>query len=231
MPKLTISQGIVTGVMGVIFFIMNAIFALVLLVLVLIASIYAIMSKNPDMRYQPMRDDRGSFIKSQSQLTTELDALGATARGDFKAPYKSRDLDDDDDSFSSDSLGRKQYDASGAPLPPSTANSMQPPSHREPPHSPVDPSVPLFPSDGSPRHGVPTHYGEQPRPMYQGYNDSSRPGSDLPLLNPRSHTASPGPRYDYQQYSRTGSPHSNITNFRQQNSPSPWQRGAGYDGQ
>ena len=215
--------------MGVVFFIMNAIFALVLLVLVMIASIYAIASKNPDMRYQPMRDDRGSFIKSQSQLTTELDALGATARGDFKSPYKPRDLDDDDDSFSSGSLGRKQYDASGVVLPPSTANSVRNPSHRDPPLSPVDPSVPLFPSDGSPRHGVPAHYGEQARPMYQNYNDS-RPGSDLPLLNPRSNTASPGPRYDYQQYSRTGSPHSNVTNFRQQNSPSPWQRGAGYEG-
>lgn len=226
--KLTFLQGIVTGVMGVIFFIMNAIFALVLLILVLIASIYAIVSKNPDMRYQPMRDDRGSFIKSQSQLTTELDALGATARGDFKTPYKTRDLDDDDDSFSSDSLGRKQYDTSGVALPPSTANSIRPPTHRDPPLSPVDPSVPLFPSDGSPRHGVPAHYGEQPRPMYQNYNDS-RPGSDLPLLNPRSNTASPGPRYDYQQYSRTASPHANVTNFRQQNSPSPWQRGAGYE--
>lgn len=41
------------------------------------------MSKNPDNRYQPMRDDRGSFIKSQQTLGhTELDALGATARGD-----------------------------------------------------------------------------------------------------------------------------------------------------
>ncbi len=187
-------------------------------------------SKNPDMRYQPMRDDRGSFIKSQSQLTTELDALGATARGDTKTPYKTRDLDDDDDSFSSGSLGRKQYDAAGVPLPPSTATSVQPPSHRDPPLSPVDPSMPLFPSDGSPRHGLPTHYGNQSRSIYHGYNDSSRPGSDLPLLNPRSNTASPGPRYDYQQYSRTGSPHSNVTGFRQQNNPSPWQRGAGYEG-
>jgi len=109
---LTLLQGIVTGAMGVIFFVMNAIFALVLLVLVLIASIYAIASRNPDVRYQPMRDDRGSFIKSQSQLTTELDALGATARGDIKTPYKNRNFDDDDDSFSSGSLGRKQYDAS-----------------------------------------------------------------------------------------------------------------------
>lgn len=70
--------------MGVLFFILNAVFALVLLIMVLWASISAILSKNPDTRYQPMRDDRGSFIKSNSNnnLNDELDALGAAARGD-----------------------------------------------------------------------------------------------------------------------------------------------------
>ncbi|THC90439.1 hypothetical protein EYZ11_010098 [Aspergillus tanneri] len=93
--------GIVTGVMGVVFFVINAVFALILLIMVLVASIYAIVSKNPDTRYQPMRDDRGSFIKSQTQLTTELDALGATARGDMKTTaYKSSPFDDDNSSTS-----------------------------------------------------------------------------------------------------------------------------------
>ncbi len=81
--------------MGVIFFILNAAFACILLVMVLIASLIAIFSKNPDVRYQPMRDDRGSFIKSQTQLTTELDALGATARGESKIPFKPRDAEED----------------------------------------------------------------------------------------------------------------------------------------
>lgn len=80
--------------MGVIFFILNAAFALILLIMVLVATMYAIFSKNPDVRYQPMRDDRGSFIKSQTQLNTELDALGATARGEGKGPYK-REFDSD----------------------------------------------------------------------------------------------------------------------------------------
>ncbi|TLD29424.1 putative duf907 domain protein [Venturia nashicola] len=72
------------GIMGVLFFILNVVFALVLLIMVLWASISGILSKNPDIRYQPMRDDRGSFIKSSSNknLHDELDALGATARGD-----------------------------------------------------------------------------------------------------------------------------------------------------
>ncbi|SLM36289.1 TRP-like family [Lasallia pustulata] len=218
---------IVTGVMGVIFFVYNAVFALVLLLMVLISSIYAITSKNPETRYQPMRDDRGSFIKSQPQLTTELDALGVTARGDMKSPYR-RDLDDDDASFSSGSLSKQQQDAHGHPLPPSTANSARPSHYGNPPLSPVDPSIPLFPSDGSPRYTPQSRYADNPRPMYSGYNDSSRPGSDLPLLNARSNNTSPQPRNlnQYDGYGRTGS---NPAGFRQQNNVSPWQRGAGYD--
>ena len=207
-------QDIVTGVMGVIFFVYNAVFALVLLLMVLISSIYAIASKNPETRYQPMRDDRGSFIKSQPQLMTELDALGVTARGDVKTPYR-RDLDDDDASFSSASLSKQHLDAHGLPIPPSTANSTRPHSYGNPPHSPVDTSMPLFPNDSSPRYGQQMRYADNSRPMYQGYNDSSRPGSDLPLLNARSNNTSPQPR--------------NNNQYRQQNNVSPWQRGAGYD--
>ena len=59
--RLTGAQAIVTGIFGVIFFFLNAVFALTLLILVLIASAYAVFSKNPDTRYQPARDDRGSF--------------------------------------------------------------------------------------------------------------------------------------------------------------------------
>lgn len=94
---------IVTGVMGVVFFVYNAAFALVLLLMLLVASGFALFTKNPDTRYQPMRDDRGSFIKSQTQLTTELDALGATARGEGKGSHlsQSRNRLDDDDDFSS----------------------------------------------------------------------------------------------------------------------------------
>lgn len=163
-----------------------------------------------------MRDDRASFIKSQTTLNNELDALGATARGDLKTGYKSRDHFDDDDSFTSSSVGPNGQHPSGMPLPPSTANSERRGSGREPPHSPVDPSVPLFPAGDNSRH------------MYSNYNDSTQPGSDLPLLNPNG-------------YGRSGSSHSNgpafraqnsgspAPQFRQQNNASPWQRGAGYD--
>ena len=100
--------------MGVIFFVINAAFSLVLLLMLLVSSGFALFTKNPDTRYQPMRDDRGSFIKSQTQLTTELDALGATARGEGKGthPYtQSRSRIDDDDEFSSTEEQQRQLAA------------------------------------------------------------------------------------------------------------------------
>ncbi|PGH20754.1 hypothetical protein AJ80_03514 [Polytolypa hystricis UAMH7299] len=200
--------GLVTGVMGVVFFVVNAAFALILIILVLIASIYAMVSKNPETRYQPMRDDRGSFIKSQTQLTTELDALGATARGDDKM----RDLEDDS-SISGSSLARHPNDGVGLTGP---GVGLSPNTTRQPPHSPLEPSVPLFPSgdNNTARYG-PTSYGG---PM----------GSDAGFT--RSQNASPVPRsFNTSPYPRTGSANSNPHQYRTQNSSSPWQRGAGYE--
>lgn len=176
---------IVAGVMGVIFFIMNAIFALVLLVLVLVSSTYALVSRNPDIRYQPMRDDRTSFIKSNSQslTSTELDALGATARGETKSAFGStRDLDDD--GF----VDRAYGDASQVPLPPSTAGSGRPVSQQSGmPRSPVDPAVPLFPSTGGPGAGAGltrslTPDARSPSP-YQAYNGGGSGGGGYTPYN------------------------------------------------
>jgi len=148
-----------------------------------------------------MSDDRASFIKSQTQLTTELDALGATARGD-KMGYKHHnlDLDDDNESWSSDSLRHP----ANQPLPPSTANSG---TYREPPHSPVDPSVPLFPT------------GRGQPPNYQDNLRSNQP-SPSPYRDNSSTNLSAGYR---SQHSPSPAGH------RAQNNPSPWQVGAGYD--
>ncbi|PVH89285.1 TRP-domain-containing protein [Cadophora sp. DSE1049] len=212
--------GIVTGVVGVVFFILNAAFSLVLLILVLIATVYAFIRKNPDSRYQPMSDDRASFIKSQTQLTTELDALGATARGDMKGGYKHNlDLDDDNDSWSSDSMRNPANQA----LPPSTANSGA--AYREPPHSPVDPSVPLFPAG----RGPPPNYQDNNRGMYENDN---RNLSDVPLMGGR-----PGPSpSQYRDSSNSNlsaayrSQHTpSPAGYRNNNNASPWQRGAGYE--
>ncbi|KAE8446822.1 hypothetical protein EG329_011599 [Mollisiaceae sp. DMI_Dod_QoI] len=73
--------GLLVGVVGVVFFIMNVVFALVLLLIVIFVVALSFIHKNPDTQYQPMADDRASFIKSQTALTTELASLGAAARG------------------------------------------------------------------------------------------------------------------------------------------------------
>lgn len=231
--------GLVTGIMGVVFALINVVFALILLILVLIASVYAIVSKNPDNRYQPMRDDRGSFIKSQAQLTTELDALGATARGFNKGAYGKEGRFDDSESFSSGSLKRQQYDAAGIPLPPSTANSIHQRSERQ---SPVD-HQPMFPGDSAGRRGPRSSY-EQQRGMYSQANNASEISSVFgrsPDNTQRPHTSgptngggyNPGSGYNNSnsEIRRTGSSHSYQRPAQFQNSArsSPWQRGAGYE--
>lgn len=172
--------GMMIAFMGVIIVVINAVFALVLIILVLIASGYAIFSRNPDTRYQPMRDDRGSFIKSQTQLNPELDALSAAARGDMKSHVYEPNPFESSISISSGTghNSHAQMDQIN------TAQNV----NRQP--SPIDPSVPLFPTGGAPA----THHGPSP-----GYENAPIGASAL------------------------------DTGYRQQNSASPWQRGAGYE--
>lgn len=174
--------GIVTGVMGVVLFVYNAAFSLILLIIVLVASIIAMTSKNPESRYQPMRDDRGSFIKSQTQLNTELDALGAAARGEPKHGYDTKSgarIEDDDDSWSGGSASRKEEATGGYGY--------------NAPRSPIGSTTPSYPvsETNSARHMPPYDRGATASPYGGGQQN----------------------------------------HFRQQGgaSPSPWQRGAGYD--
>jgi uncharacterized membrane protein len=210
---------IVTGVMGVLFALYNVIFAAVLLILVLIASVYAIASKNPDTRYQPMRDDRGSFIKSQSALTTELDALGATARGDTKETYsKEPGFGSDDDSLSSESL--KQRDPSAVPLPPSTANSG---------YRPTTENQAMFPSDNTGRRGPsnPNSYDNHSA-IIDAYHDEQH-GEEYHSGYSSPNQYQGGYNNGYQRTGPAPSYHNQGAQFRQANTSSPWQRGAGYD--
>ncbi|KAF2848374.1 TRP-domain-containing protein [Plenodomus tracheiphilus IPT5] len=168
---------VVSGAMGVIFFIINAAFSLILLLMLLVSSGFALFTKNPDTRYQPMRDDRGSFIKSQTQLTTELDALGATARGEGKGAHGSRSRIDDDDDYSSE--GQRQSAAEKAGF----SEHYQPVAPRREDNN-ISPAPPSFYEDR-----------RSPAPSY-----NTRPGSER-----------------------------NDVQYRQANSSSPWQRGAGYE--
>ncbi|KAL2255654.1 hypothetical protein VTK26DRAFT_2940 [Humicola hyalothermophila] len=169
---------LVTGVVGVVLWLVNAIFSLILLLMLIGSTIFVFFRENPDGRYQFMADDRTSFMKSQTHLTTttELDALAATARGDKSGFKGGLDLDDDAESITSDSLRRQ---ADQLRVPSATGSYSRP-------RSPASPSMPLFPADGP-----------QSPPRFP----DGRPASPF-----------------------GGS-------FRSQNnaSPSPWQRGAGYD--
>jgi hypothetical protein len=174
--------GIVTGVMGVIFFIYNAAFALVLLLMVLVSSGFALFTKNPDTRYQPMRDDRGSFIKSQTQLTTELDALGATARGEGKGTHNR--IDDDDDTISNDTEQRQMALKEGGftehyqPAPARTPSDQSGSSPYASQHNMPSSNPPSYYGRNSPAPSVPsTGYGRagslRNEAQYRQANNSS----------------------------------------------------------
>jgi hypothetical protein len=87
--------GLLMGITGMVFFFLNVIFALVLLILVLVVVTVSLVRKDPESRYQPIADNRGSFIKSQTALVPmELDQLGLSARGalDNEKGMQSHDL-------------------------------------------------------------------------------------------------------------------------------------------
>ena len=188
--------------------------------MVLISSFYAIFSKNPDTRYQPMRDDRGSFIKSQSNLNTELDALAVTARGDMK---QKRDLDDDSDSFTSAAASHRFQDPSQVPLPASASTSTRNVNtYGQPPASPINASTPFIPNNGAPRHAMPANYD---RPTYTSYSDNgySRAVNNSSPLRYQQGGYGGSAGYDRSQSLRSD------TSYRGGNGGSQWQRGAGYD--
>jgi hypothetical protein len=74
------------SITGLVLFVANAAFSLILLLMIIVSSVLVFWRKNPDARYKFMADDRASLMKSRSstQLDTmnQLDALGAAARGD-----------------------------------------------------------------------------------------------------------------------------------------------------
>lgn len=83
--------GLLIGIVGIIFFFLNVIFAFILLVIVLVVSAVSVWKKNPDERYKSVQDDRASFRHSRTELTTELDELGIVARGAGKFEHRGSD--------------------------------------------------------------------------------------------------------------------------------------------
>ena len=123
-----------------------------------------------------MRDDRGSFIKtSQTNLgTTELDALGATARGDPNGNYgyaerKRMDIEDEDDSMAS-SLAVNQTgfnDRSRSPIAPPSQTLMRDGYNRS--------ASPYSAPGSNPASGYASPYAQRSAPASRSQNDA--PGS------------------------------------------------------
>ncbi|XBW34773.1 hypothetical protein QEN19_000339 [Hanseniaspora menglaensis] len=73
----------VGSIMAWLFFIINAAFSFILLMIILFYTGMVLWSKNPDLRFKPVRDDRMAFTKTNGALegnvADELFALGQTA--------------------------------------------------------------------------------------------------------------------------------------------------------
>ncbi|SPN97277.1 probable Calcium_related spray protein [Cephalotrichum gorgonifer] len=175
------APGLVVGVVGVVLFFLNAIFSLVLIITLIVSTTLVFFRPNPDARYQFMADDRASFMKSQTQLTTttELDALAATARGD-KAGYNSKlDLDDDNESLTAGSMRRRADNLSISPAHGPPGSQFSPHNEKQyPPHSPVNPSLPLFPGGNQNRGAPPSDRSQSPYDQgFRGQNNSPSPAA------------------------------------------------------
>ncbi|CAG8923614.1 unnamed protein product [Penicillium salamii] len=121
---------LMTGILGVLFFIFNAIFTLVLLIYLLVGLVYAIFFKKPDTKYRTLADDRDSFRWSRNNTTTELSSLEKIARGE------------------DDTEAHPHHPARVASAPPSDEDVSM--AARRPYNDVVDPSLPLFPTSYDP---------------------------------------------------------------------------------
>ncbi|KAJ9571327.1 ML-like domain [Nakaseomyces glabratus] len=85
----------VSAVMGWVFFILNAAFSLILLLMILTFTLLMVFSKNPDLRFKPAKDDRASFQKTG--LTNPFedspysgDNMGSPSTFSSESPYNEK---------------------------------------------------------------------------------------------------------------------------------------------
>ncbi|KAL1573762.1 TRP_N domain-containing protein [Candida albicans] len=109
---------VVSSMMAVVYFILNAVFALFLLLFTVITCVLALLRDNPDSQYQPMRDDRVSFLNRQASRSdvigknnprngkdSELADLGKTAMMGHENTAREGDTAyQDSNSYDEDSL-------------------------------------------------------------------------------------------------------------------------------
>lgn len=165
---------VVSSVMAVVYFVLNAVFALFLLIFTIVTCLLAIVRKNPDARYQPMRDDRVSFLpKSAGKKGAgtggdddmELMALGATAMKGHE--HGKRDpLAYDDESYDEDSIYQNTRNLSGPALGGEGTTSTGSGSNDYSPSkrdsiSFMEPTQPGSTIVGNPYNALPTNYSNE----------------------------------------------------------------------
>lgn len=64
---------VVSSVAAVVYFVLNAIFALVLLIMTIVSCTLAVIHRNPDTQYEPTKDDRQAFMGRDSKVAPEQD--------------------------------------------------------------------------------------------------------------------------------------------------------------
>lgn len=115
---------VVSSVMAVVYFILNAVFALFLLIFTIVTCVLALVYKNPDTRYQPMKDDRVSFLpriggkgklEADGADDIELVALGASAMRGHENGGKAVEYADDESVYDESSSQSKKKVTYGSP--------------------------------------------------------------------------------------------------------------------
>lgn len=180
--------GLANGILGVVWFFLNAVFALVLLVLVVVSVCFALFSRDPETRYQPMRDDRSSFIRHAKESSTELDALAANVKGDGK---EMREWDTESRARGGAQSPEEQYGR----FRPVSQGTMRP--FLDPSNSASLASVPQSSHSndgfGMPPYGRPKEYSQSalrapvrgPRD-YEGYSNAYGARAESPVPRPRT---------------------------------------------
>lgn len=170
---------VVASVMAIVFFVVNAAFALFLLIFTIVTCVLAVVYKNPDTRYSPMKDDRVSFLPrmgkgagaaGNSQDDIELVALGASA---MKGHEHAKSTYDDVDSFEDleSSNRRMAYNSAYADAESASKNSVElSPEPQQPASTIVGNSSNTYNFNTS----YPGRHEEQTRVPYQGYYDRNR---------------------------------------------------------
>lgn len=110
---------VVSSVCAVVLFVVNAVFALFLLIFTIVTCTLSLLYKNPDTRYQPMKDDRVSFIprteavEKTNKKDTELLALGETVLKGQQPQQLNQMQDSESDSESSNKFPQSRIPFNG----------------------------------------------------------------------------------------------------------------------